>query len=737
MNKSKNQKDIILQSALLCAFCIIFIPARYADAQITSPAMQMSASARSWALADALVADAYDENTVYHNPAASSQLDFIALNYFYSFMPNDLRYMRINFLYPFKNKIKLTAGLDGSVNFMTDIPLYDEVGNPANTGRYLQINAAPVFGMFLFNKIGIGSALHWHHQRLLDYSSHGFSFDVFSYFPDILIQNLDLGISFRDIIGFSKRNTVNTNLDRMPMGVELGIKYRLLDDDLGLFSVLEYHRDWVNDDNAFKGKIAAEYLLLRHVALRVGVKVPDFDFTAGTGVNLYLRQTRISVDYAFERMANQFGNNHQVSLSFHLNPRDLKKAQEYRFKGEELFRAASYDEALRHWEMSLDNNRADDNLYFRIKKLRTYKGNIDEIADNFMKDIDLSNEYYEKARRAVLDKNYSYAIENARLSLMYNPHNKNAELLLLYADAVQKFDVKEYNAALSKLQELRAINPFFMNSVEMEKQITSMDFYDKQLSLIKELLNAGNARAAKKEADFFLQKYPDDKEGKELLVTIDAAVNRLEAERIYSEALDLFNKEQYEEAIKLTEAGVLLDKENNNLLSLQKQIEAKYGKIMALKYFERASRFILEKNYRQAKELLDTARKYDPGDEKIEEMYLKISFNEKVDRIKVIENEGDLLMNNKAYADAIVKYEEALQLDKENEILLKKTANARRMIMGQKVEKYIKAADEFINQEKYTEAEKVLAEGAKIDPENKEINDRLRRLAELRKLLGD
>lgn len=190
--------------------------------------------------------------------------------------------------------------------------------------------------------------------------------------------------------------------------------------------------------------------------------------------------------------------------------------------------------------------------------------------------------------------------------------------------------------------------------------------------------------------------------------------------------VDLFNQgevyyrdKQYQDALDSWEEALKLDPNYNRarerLVEVNKLIDEKANELLA-----RGEQNFARNEFAKAKENFNEVLVYRPNNFKANEYLIKIEAASK-NYIKQLEKDAEQNINNKNYAEAILKYNEILVLDP-NRSGIEDKLNSLKDQRTREIKKGLNRVDALLKNHQASMALEEMEELIKLDPENKSLN---------------
>ncbi|MDZ7262690.1 MAG: tetratricopeptide repeat protein, partial [candidate division KSB1 bacterium] len=276
------------------------------------------------------------------------------------------------------------------------------------------------------------------------------------------------------------------------------------------------------------------------------------------------------------------------------------------------------------------------------------------------KDIqDLAKHYFETGITRIKGGDHRAALSDFKKSLAYNPDNQTVDKLVTYLE-------KKIHTEDKKIDSLLAEG---INFQKRQWYISATLCY---LQILE--LNPGHKKA--------------QKNIKLIKPMVDVYI-----EKTYQGGVNYFEQGEYHQAREVFKRVLSLRKDHEGAKRYLQQIEDIFT-TAAQDHFIRGLGYYSQKNLEKAREEFTNALKYDPQSEEIKQHLEKVEAEilEVEARVKKLLKEAEILEKKGQYVKASLKYNEVLQLDKNNRLA---TENL------QKIQKYV----EVYVRNKYREGE--------------------------------
>lgn len=469
----------------------------------------------------------------------------------------------------------------GSVGFATNIGIfgaslmfvdyntgeyYDNAGNTIAFGKTTDMGAILTYALPIKEYLpvfidhgGVGINFKLLRSSLADYVSETSSVDVGAVLAVPKIRNMSIGFAFKNL-GTSEKFVKSSS--ELPQMMTAGLGYA--DKDLYNLKLAIDFTDQKNyeDFTSIGFAISPVYFM----TLRAGVKLGGESILNNTRMGVGLQFETISIDYAFIP-SQDLNATHSFNLSFAFGSFANQRAA-YEYYLEDNFRKARASFYAKDFVNS--RQQFDDilSVYPDHRPSQEYlKKTIEELEKiddyNFAK----VNKYMKKADKAREKNNVVKADRYYRKVLELDPENR-----------VAKSAIEDIGSATS---DVKALQERDANSDRITYLWERYEKFYKKGDLIR----------SKDSLKYILDIDPSNDLAKEKMVDVDNQLSKIasdKANEIYEQAMNYYNKGEYEEAIKYFEAVVVAAPHRLDVRTLIEKAEkniqdiAEYKRLTAL-----------------------------------------------------------------------------------------------------------------------------------------------------------
>ncbi len=369
-------------------------------------------NARSLAMGGAFVGLANDASAAYWNPAALTQIKAFQSSFLVTPLYDFYTYSAYNFAVPMVDQ---SIGLSIVSLMSKDMEKRDAYN--INTGSFQdsRLSIGLSAGKVILPAVSLGFSGKYI-TRTLDTNSDSRIVGDFGllYTP---LSFLSIGFTFKNIMDFQLDQN---SKDKFATVMRAGIAYKIRNLNIAVDV----------EDNMNQWFLGVEYLLHPMVILRAGMSYYSVGF--GVGVNV----GDINFDYCYS--TDELGANHRFSLNLGIGSiisgAQNSKAMEW------------YDGSIRKYQsgfflLALEEMRKAYNLFPENEEIQKRLQKLEKLENLSEKlDLDINREktawqLYELARKAVIEKRMSDAIEITKKALKIYPQNA---FLSSYLDQLTK-----------------------------------------------------------------------------------------------------------------------------------------------------------------------------------------------------------------------------------------------------------------------------------------------------------
>lgn len=409
------------------------------------------------------------------------------------------------------------------------------------------------FGRELFSRGSVGANLKVVNQALDSLSDFGFGFDLG--FTADLGRDYSFGLMLRDAIPAELQ--LNGASEKPPLTIVAGLSRRnlVLAERSSLSANLDFEK---TEHRQMKIHSGLELLIDSIYALRGGFDRDNIAFGAG------LKIRNMKIDYAYKVLAN-IENSHRFSITFLLGEsvaeRHRKQALSEQQRGVRLIA----DERQKMFSFHMDKGdeyfargQFDSALTAYHQALAFDETNPDVLAAIARTEQALMQERAEREKRQLAELERTISVET-------------------FLNQAREFNTKKlYPAALDLLQLVFDVEPENREALELKKQIEAAMATEiaAGLSRVREAERQGRWAEAIEICVRILELDPDNAE---LQAAKRRAIANLDKAQMLSLAVELFGREQYQQARKLFEAVIDRDPDNPVALEYLRKIDQAIG----------------------------------------------------------------------------------------------------------------------------------------------------------------
>lgn len=586
----------------------------------------IGAGSRAIAMGGSFVALGDDPSALYYNPAAlrANRHFGIMLNHIQLFSGfSDASYDFLGIVYP-----TLSVGSVG-LGFMTagtgGIREFDEYSRELGEISYRESQAMLAYGVDLpWNLLGrltLGSSIKLLHQRVGDYSDTGSGIDIGLLYRTKYIEGFTIGANLQDIVGAeTKLQEVSEKVDRTMM---LGAGYSRRFENGSILNLTAQYDNPERADNDMR--FGAEFIFKDLLGVRLGYDSEQI--TAGIG----LAWRGYQVDYGYFSRTDA-GSSHPISLSARLgasiDEKEMVREERLMRESEERIQQIFAQRVSRHIDAA-ERFRAEgslDQALDELKVAREYDPTNEDIADRI-----------ESIQQEILDQQSARTRESEK-ALLSNQH---------YQLGLNYYSDNEYVLARAEWRNVLDIDPEnesardYLSRTEdkINEQITQ------HIGRARELERSGELAGALSEWNLVRMLDPEHADA-------SAAVERL---------------------------GGRLEAMRRSYRSASRRLEL-------VDLYETSLTAYTEGRYEDAKSTLEELLRLDPGHEEAHNLMLRVErrmtplTDEEKEEIKRLYMSGTKFYIQGNYAAAVDEWLKILDIDPDNESVLKNIEEARRRL---------------------------------------------------------
>ncbi|MDR2426355.1 MAG: tetratricopeptide repeat protein [Endomicrobium sp.] len=529
MDKNKITSFILIIALLVNMTSYIF-----ADAGVTSGQIfAYNPNPVTGALGDAGIALRSDKAaSSILNPAATIDTYRITASFSNSSLFGEIQYNFIGVTFPTeigKFGMSFMYGGYGKIDY------YDREGGSINMGSSYDAGFVLNYSLPLKRTSpvevtygGVGVNIKALRTVLGNYTSEALAVDVGGMFTLPSIDNLSLGVAYRNL--GTKQKFITQDYD-MPQTFAVGLAYREKD-FYNLNIVLDFNAQ-MNSGNYFStgAAITPVYFL----TFRGGVKLADESLNTDLRLGMSFEFQNFSVDYSYTP-SDQLNGTHNFNLSYAIGKFTSQQVA-YDYYMQNHFRKAVESYYKKDYIMA--RNRFDEILavYPEHRTSQRYLQRIiDELTDIDVYNARRVNEYMRKANLALEKGNVAKAAKNFSKVLDIDPENTLART------GIEK--VNEYS------EEVEIERERHKNSERIQYLWARYENFYFQGELVR----------AKEALNFILDIDPQNAAAKDAIVTIDGQLSKIASDKVaemYSQGMDYYNQGKFQEAIRYFEAIII------------------------------------------------------------------------------------------------------------------------------------------------------------------------------------
>lgn len=637
--------NYIYKSLLTVALCLtLCLPELYCEKPGTTGLnfLKIEVGARASGTGGAYSAVADDASAVYWNPAGLAQLRYKEISVMQLSWLESVNYQFLSFVQPtISNGTLALSAYYLSVN---DIPSYDSSGGNLNSSLSASDLALALSYGKKINSVDCGLSAKFIQEKLADTSAVTYAFDaglLYRINTGALKRRLknNIGQELRIALGVQNIGPeikFVQEKDPLPLNYRLGLAQDFFDDNFTLSIDVNKPRD-----NDYYINSGIEYRITDWVSLRGGYKFmsnrPQYDVQPGFMGGLGLGNQYVRVDYAFVPYSG-LGNTHRVSLNYRFGKvynenliedriqKLLKKAQKYYQKKDLVNAYYCYNNVLLIDPINAQAKEYSDKIGSKINEIKIEK---------YLK---LVKKYIEQDKlieaKELIDKVLLLFPENAeakdfhaRVQLVFQ-QQKAMRVESMFKQAQEFFENKRYEAAISLLENVLAVNPGHgqakeyivmakmelakiaeAKKKEMEKLLSEKsDLLFKEASKLYRSRNWEKAKEAFAQLKVLNPAYPE-------LDKYLALIDKQMAERYYNNGLKLYKEKNLKDAIASWQEALGLDPQNNKINELLAKVTDELKEINKAQAEEYSAKGLKEYglgNLKTAVELWEKALELDP-----------------------------------------------------------------------------------------------------------------------------
>ena len=520
---------------------------------------------RAWGMGGAFAALSDDASGGSWNPAGLVNAPREELSLLHVVFFEDTVYQHLGYVYPILDVGTLGIGI---TRLGTEgIILYDERGNPVGTTSNMQGQAMFSFATglpwSLWGSLAAGANVKLIMHELAGYSASGFGLDVGLLYQPRFIRNFYLGINAQNLV--SPRLKLFHEEDVFPMNLRVGMAYKLLTGSRNQL-ILAIGADQ-NADSAVRTHLGMEFSYGNFFAARIGMNEGKFSAGAGFGSGDFW------VDYAFS--TTDLGSVNKFSLTYRLGPTVAEKREENSRRLQK-----EVERKVQEGVKSLLAEQIKAGVEEQMRLLTEKK----------------VTEFYQQGLNYLQQGEYSQAIESFQKVLAWSAEHpevqtslKKATEDLMKATAESRLDEGknfygkgQLEEAIFKWKEVLEIDPQHREAQDLITRARSEVTQREVETIFNEalaLFNKGDISKAEVKFKQVVDLSPEHPSASRYLQQIEETLRKEKISRLYAEGMDLYQKENYDEAIF----------KFRNLLEISPEnVEAQKGLIMAQQAMETA-----------------------------------------------------------------------------------------------------------------------------------------------------
>jgi len=586
----------------------------------------VGAGSRAIAMGGSFVALGDDPSALYYNPAAlrANRHFGVMLNHIQLFSGfSDASYDFLGIVYP-----TLSVGSIG-LGFMTagtgGIREFDEYSRELGEISYRESQAMLAYGFDLpWNLLGrltLGSSIKILHQRVGDYSDTGSGIDVGLLYRTKYMEGFTIGANMQDIVGAeTKLQETSDKVDRTMM---FGAGYSRRFGNGSVLNLTTQYDIPERDDSDVR--FGAEFVFKDLLGVRVGYDSEQI--TAGVGITWRGYQ----VDYGYFSRTDA-GSSHPISLSARIGAsiedrervREEQRMRESEARIQQIFaqRVSRHIEAAERFRAEGSLEQALDEL----KIAREYDPTNEEVSGRI-----------ESIQREILDRQAELTRESEK-SLLINQH---FQLGLRY------YSNNEYVLARAEWRNVLDIDP---------ENEGARDYLARTEEKITDQIAQHIGRAAE-----------------------------LERNGQLGGALSEWNQVRMLDP-EHAQAAAAVERLGGRLEEMRRSYRSASRKLEIVDLYENALTAFSEGRYADAKSRLDELLRKDPGHEEARNLLRRTErrmtplTDEQKEEIKRLYISGMKFFTQGNYAAAVDEWKKILDIDPDNESVLKNIEEARRRL---------------------------------------------------------
>lgn len=525
----------------------------------------IGAGSRAIGMGGSFVALGDDPAAIYYNPAAlrSNKHFGIMVNHIQLFSGfSDASYDFLGIVYP-----TLSVGSVG-LGFMTagtgGIREFDEYSRELGEISYRESQAMLAYGFDvpwnLLGRLTLGSSIKLLHQRVGDYSDTGSGIDMGLLYRTRYLEGFTIGVNMQDIIGAeTKLREVSDKVDRTMM---FGAGYSRRFDNGSVLNLTAQYDVPERDDNDMR--FGAEFIFKDILSVRLGYDSEQI----AAGIGLAWRGYQVDYGY-FSR--TDAGSSHPISLSTRIgtsiDERERLREEQRMHESEQRILQIFAERVSRHMETA-ERFRTEGSLEQALDELkvaREYDPTNEEIGSRF-----------ELIQQEILDQQAASTRESEKALLI----NQHFQLGLKY------YSDNEYVLARSEWRNVLDIDPEndgardYLSRTEekIDEQITQ------HIGRARELERSGQLAGALSEWNLVRMLDPEHADAgaavqrlggrlEEMRRSYRSASRRLEIVDLYETALTAFSEGRYANAKSTLEELLRKDPGQEEALNLMRRTE--------------------------------------------------------------------------------------------------------------------------------------------------------------------
>jgi len=586
----------------------------------------VGAGSRAIAMGGSFVALGDDPSALYYNPAAlrANRHFGVMLNHIQLFSGfSDASYDFLGIVYP-----TLSVGSIG-LGFMTagtgGIREFDEYSRELGEISYRESQAMLAYGFDLpWNLLGrltLGSSIKILHQRVGDYSDTGSGIDVGLLYRTKYMEGFTIGANMQDIVGAeTKLQETSDKVDRTMM---FGAGYSRRFGNGSVLNLTTQYDIPERDDSDVR--FGAEFVFKDLLGVRVGYDSEQI--TAGVGITWRGYQ----VDYGYFSRTDA-GSSHPISLSARIGAsiedrervREEQRMRESEARIQQIFaqRVSRHIEAAERFRAEGSLEQALD----EFKIAREYDPTNEEVSGRI-----------ESIQREILDRQAELTRESEK-SLLINQH---FQLGLRY------YSNNEYVLARAEWRNVLDIDP---------ENEGARDYLARTEEKITDQIAQHIGRAAE-----------------------------LERNGQLGGALSEWNQVRMLDP-EHAQAAAAVERLGGRLEEMRRSYRSASRKLEIVDLYENALTAFSEGRYADAKSRLDELLRKDPGHEEARNLLRRTErrmtplTDEQKEEIKRLYISGMKFFTQGNYAAAVDEWKKILDIDPDNESVLKNIEEARRRL---------------------------------------------------------